>query len=198
MIKARPFGDEDAADMSQLRRLGMEYDVPEYVLGQSRLSYGEIHYRLTRADTDAPRPDAYAAGWLDACDKIALVDAAWDALPEDSPDEDCPKTIGDMLEYAGYRIKRHEADRYRVFLYGDVWTEAERCELAEWRGRHDCAECACRYINRVDNDIPSQDLAKILQKYSSVQEMFEHIRERQAIDAADHRLFVIGGLSHDR
>ena len=165
-------------DSTELLMLQQMYDLPPDVLKTSGLSYGEIDRRLTRAQTDVGSPDSYKIGWRNTCDVIVKND-------------DC----GELLEYAQNQILIEESERYRAFLFDEQWPDPKRRNLAEWHGRHDCSECASRYLYFVDNEISALLLAKILRRHNSQTSMRELITEKRSIAEADHRLCVIGGAA---
>ena len=154
------------------------YDLPPDVLKTSGLSYGEIDRRLTRAQTDVGSPDSYKIGWRNTCDVIVKND-------------DC----GELLEYAQDQILIEESERYRAFLFDEQWPDPKRRNLAVWQGRRDCSECACRYLNLVENEISAVPLTKILRRHNSQTSMRELISEKRSIAAADHRNWLIGGAA---
>lgn len=143
---------------------------------------GELQSRLDDPEVDDmenSRPDAYKIGWRSACDKIAVVDASFDALPDFVADHEIPPTVGCLLEYAENEVERLRSERKLAFLTRRTWSDENRCEHWTWKGRESCCWAACRYLDRVDNDIPSIDLSKILRKHSSVQKMNKFIEEHR-------------------
>lgn len=158
--------------------LQLMFDLPPDVLKTSGLSYGEINRRLTRAQTDAGSPDSYKIGWRNTCDAIVKND-------------DC----GELLEYARDQILIEESERSRAFLFDEQWPDPKRRNLAVWHGRHDCSECACRYLHFVDNEISALLLAKILRRHNNQTAMRALISEKRSIAAADHRNWLIGGVA---
>ena len=209
---------EDFEELESIRSMASTYDIPDdllvstwtkiksdpeheirtyHVCRYPSEARAEMHCRIDIDpdidDMHNSRPDAYKIGWSSACDKIAVVDAIFDALPFDATEEDFPANFAELREYASNEVERLRHERRLTFLARRTWTNENRCAYWTWQGREDCAEYACRYLNKVDNDIPSDDLAKILRKNNSISKMLAHIRDRLAITEADHRLCVIGG-----
>jgi hypothetical protein len=151
------------------------------------LTVSEIHDRLLDAECClvALDWDAYGIGWLAATNDIANVDYS----AED------PETIGDLAQQAEERVGELRCQCYASTLNGIDWQGLTN--ISHWRGRADCCEYGCRYI-QVDDHITDFDLAMMLRTHTGPQQMrpliaeAEHQRvDRQILDACD--LAMLGG-----